>query len=434
MVSPIHQPSRWSTSSSSDCKLPSPATPPIGPIKTKSLPPSPSAEGTSEGEHQRITQTSSPVNSPTREVSSPGLELSPDPFVHKPHRFGTEGSEDELDCIEALASLPRAPPTRRSTASSVASVTSPPRASPPRHMVTSRFSQDSTTEDEPENSKAPRERTNSIISLKGVRNLWRKSGGGGGGGSGPPSINTVVVRHNGLPLMSPGLNGHTTPQTRFNEEVPPVPSMGFFQHGSGVMHPLPSSSKAPTGEKHHRPDSGLDPFHFDQDSRYPVRRTPSPATGYISDLVPPPASSPVVAAPPRPPTPTGKTKGILKGWVSRSKRADSAASTSMSSPIEPSPVTQGKGSSSKKRPINIDISGVVQSMNKSEFTPSPHTAIPRELVGLGIAEKQSSPTSLLQSPVASEPRESIDTTTRLSDFEIVSPAPGRSRRGTDNKI
>jgi hypothetical protein len=44
-----------------------------------------------------------------------------------------------------------------------------------RHKVTSRFSQDSTNEDEPEKSKAtPRERANSLISLKSVRNLWRE--------------------------------------------------------------------------------------------------------------------------------------------------------------------------------------------------------------------------------------------------------------------
>jgi len=228
--------------------------------------------------------------------------------------------------------------------------------------------------------------------------------------------------------MSPGLNGHTTPQTRFNEEVPPVPSMGFFQHGPGVMPSLPSSSKGP--EKHHRADSGLDPFHFDQESRYPTRRSPSPANGYLTDLVPP-ASSPMVA-PPTPTTPTSsmKAKGILKGWVSRSKRADSA-STSISSPIEPPPVIQGKGSTGKKRPTDMDLSGAVFA-----FPPSPNTAMPRDPVGLGIAEKQSPPTPpLLQSPVVSEPRESSDTTTRLSDFEIVSPAPpGRPRRGTGNRI
>jgi hypothetical protein len=314
-VLPIPQPSRWSMSSSSDGKAPSQATPPVSPSRNKSLPTSPSAEGTGEAEHQRILQTPPPVNSPTRDVSSPGLDLSPDPFGCKPHRFGSEEPEGDVDSIEALSSpsaVPRAPPARKSTSSSAASVTSPPRVEALHHKVSSRFSQDSTTEDDSEKSKiAPRERTNSIISLKGVRNLLRRSGGG----SNPTS--TVLVRQNGLPLMSPGLNGHTTPQTRFNnnEEVPPVPSMGFFQHGSGVMPTLPPSSRVSTGEKHHRPDSGLDPFHFDQDSRYPVRHSSS-ISGYISDLVPL-ASSPAVAAfpPLTPTTPTGsmKTKGILKG-------------------------------------------------------------------------------------------------------------------------
>ena len=387
-------------------------------------------------------QTPPPVNSP-REAGPSGLDLSADPFGFRPHRLGSEGPEGGVDSIEAFSSpsaIPRPPPARQSTSSSAASVTSLPHVDAPHHTVTSRFSQDSTTEDDSEKSKkTSRERTNSIISLKGVRNLLRRSGGGI-----IPS-NTVVVKQNGLPLMSPGLNGHTTPQTRFNEEVPPVPSMGFLHRGSGMMATLPSESQAPTREKHRRADSGLDPFHFDQDSRYPVRSSPS-ISGHISDLVPL-ASSPAVAffPPPTPTTPSGssmKTKGILKAWTSRPKRAraDSAASHSIGSlfgsPSEPSASSQGKDSTSKKRPGNLDTSVMVHNPSRTEFTPTPHTATtPRELVGLGIAEKESPPTPLFQSPVFSEPRESMDTMTRLSDFEIVSPAPpGRPRRGTENRI
>ena len=424
-------------SSSSDGKTPSAFTPPVNPIKDKSLPTSPSAEVTSEDDRQRAMRTPPPVNSPTREAGSPGLDLSPDPFGSKPHRFGSEDHEGDVGIIEALSSpsaVPRAPPTRQSTSSSATSVTSLPRVGAPYHNVTSRFSQDSTTEDDSEKTKtATRERTNSIISLKGVRNLLRRSVGG------TNSTNPVVVAQNGLPLMSPGLNGHTTPQTRFNEEVPPVPSMGFFQHGSGMVSTPSSSSRTSTGEKHHRADSGLDPFHFDQESRYPVRRSPPPSDPYISDLVPL-ASSLAVASlpPPTPTTPTSsvKTKGILKSWVSRSKRADSVASHPIGSPIESSAASQGKDSTSKKHPGNLDTSGMVHNANRAEFPSSPHPATPREPVSLAIAaEKQNSPTPLLPSPVLSEPRESIDTTTRLSDFEIVSPAPpGRPRRGTGNRI
>jgi hypothetical protein len=378
-------------------------------------------------------RTPPPIDSPTREAGSrsPGLDLSPDPFGCKPHRFGSEDPEVGVDGIEAFSSpnaVHRATPTRQSTSSSAASVTSLPRAGTPHHNVTSRFSQDSTAEDDSEKSKvAPRERTNSIISLKGVRNLLRRSVGGAN------PTNTVVVGPNGLPLMSPGLSGHTTPQTRFNEEVPPVPSMGFFQHGSGMTSISQSSSKASTGEKHHRADSGLDPFHFDQESRYPVHRSPPPVDAYISDLVPFSTSLAVAGLPPpTPATPTAsvKTKGILKAWTSRSKRTDSVASHSIAIPIEPSIASQGKDSTSKKHPGNLDTSGMVHNTNKTEFTSSPHT-----VVSLGVAEKQSSPTTLLQSPANSDERESIETTTRLSDFEIVSPAPpGRPRRGTGNRI
>ena len=369
-------------------------------------------------------------------MGSSGLDLSPDLFGSRSHRLESEGPEGGADSIEAFSppsAIPRPPPARLSTSSSAASVTSPPHVNALHHTMTSRFSQDSTTEDDSEKSKPSRERTNSIISLKGVRNLLRRSGGG------IIPNNTVVVKQNGLPLMSPGLNGHTTPQTHFNEEVPPVPSMGFFHRGSGMM---PSSSQAPTKDKHRRADSGLDPFHFDQDSRYPVR-----SSGYISGLVPL-ASSPAVAFFPPPPTPTTptsssmKTKGILKAWASRPKRADSAASHSIGglfgSPIEPQASSQGKDSTSKKRPENLDTSAIVPNPSRTEFTPTPtpHTATPRELVGLGIvAEDQSPPTPLFQSPVFSETRESTDTTAHLSDFEIVSPAPpGRPRRGTENRI
>lgn len=432
-VSLTSQPSRWSTSSSSDGKAPSRVTPPGSPIKNKSLPTSPSAEGASESEHQRITQTPPPVDSPHKAGSS-GLDLPPDPFGCTPHRLGSECDVDSTEAFSSPSAIPRPPPARQSTSSSTTSATSPPHVDAPYNTMTSRFSQDSTTEDDSEKSKmTSRERTNSIISLKGVRNLLRRSGGG------VTPTNPVVVRNSGLPLMSPGLNGPTTPQTRFNEEVPPVPSMGFFQLGSGMTPTLPTSS-----QKHHRADSGLDPFHFDQESRYPVRNGPS-SSGYISDLVPL-ASSPAVAffPPPTPTTPIStsmKTKGILKAWTSRTKRADSVASHSIGSPIEPSASRQSQESTSKKRPGNLDNSVMAHNPGKAESTPAPHTTTitptptPRELVGLGIAEKQSSPTPLLQSPVFSEPRESIDTTTRLSDFEIVSPAPpGRPRRGTDKRI
>jgi len=239
---------------------------------------------------------------------TPGFPLSPDPFGRQSiFTDKAQGVRRDLKLVTETKSK------------GFPNVTSP--VSPPPRM-SSRFSADSEYSDDGQPRNDTRaDRAASIISVKGIRSLWRKS-------SNPK---------NSVPLMSPGINGQhmvPPPPSPFVDGVfvPPLPlsSGGYYSSMTTGPPPAPKtaastgSAMTPTTSQaseqpstvHGRSDSGLDPFHFDQDSRYPVHKLPSPSQAF-TDTVPP--SAPAERSNPSPPpAPSGGgKKGILKGWGSK---------------------------------------------------------------------------------------------------------------------
>ncbi|KAG8786621.1 hypothetical protein FRC20_004394 [Serendipita sp. 405] len=254
---------------------------------------------------------------------SPAFPLSPDPF-----RSGS-GESNREDVTEL--SSPVSPPLR----------------------VSSRFSADSAASEDGEGKVVRADRAGSVISVKGIRNLWRKSGNSKGGM---------------LPPASPGPNsqlGRPSTPTSFidNFTVPPSPG-GYFSPISTTppvprLPPNPSSTldaRPPSGlSTHRRSDSGLDPFHFDQESRYPVHRQPSPSQAF-TDVVPPPATPDLSVSTPITPTAAVK-KGILKGWGSKGASSKRTSSELNASRAPPSSFGATGGSKKGRRPSLTGILG-----------------------------------------------------------------------------
>jgi hypothetical protein len=237
-----------------------------------------------------------------------------------------------------------------------------PVSTPPR--MSSRFSADSINSDDGGKSAT----RGSIISVKGIRSLWRKSG-----------------TSKGQPLMSPGINGqHAIPPTPppYNDAPPlPLSAGGFLSvasksPSSPMQPPSPNASSTAydasnpgsmlgtssnMATAHRRSDSGLDPFHFDQDSRYPVNRTPSPSQAF-ADTVPPSGipQSPMTSLP-LSSAANAQKKGILKGWGSKGSLKRSSADIAQAQPANHPPSSFGSGKKSR-RPSG---SGILTGHSKS---------------------------------------------------------------------
>lgn len=236
----------------------------------------------------------------------------------------------------------------------------------PKPRVSSRFSTDSTASDDGKFTTRA-ERTGSIMSVKSIRSLWRKSGG---------------TKNSVQPLMSPGIGGqHTIPPTPppFGE-APPLPMGGFL---TTMAQPIPRPPPSPISEaetetpasvaglglarqiSHGRSDSGLDPFHFDQDSRYPVHKLRSPSQA-LTDMLPPSTSIEPLGSPPlSSPAPNTQKKGILKGWGSKgtsSKRA--------SGDDNHPPSSFGSGSKKSRQPSVTSTTGTGHSKTSSKTSVS----------------------------------------------------------------
>lgn len=157
---------------------------------------------------------------------------------------------------------------------------SPPRVAALVEPKSSRFSADSAASDD--NGKA------SIMS-RSIRKLWRKSGA-----AAQATVKLNAARQNAGRGASP---------------PPPLPTTATSSSTS-----MSASSAIMSGRsdsRHGRPDSGLDPFYFDQQSRYPTMRAPSPTTAPGKHR---PAQSRDVPVPKQLATgQSSKTRSILKG-------------------------------------------------------------------------------------------------------------------------
>lgn len=270
-------------------------SPPLPPVPLKD-------DAQLEKDEERDVLSPAPIDLST--PMTPGFPISPDPFNRRPG-FGAIADKGDLSLVTDSVAKP-------------AGETGSPISPSPR--MASRFSADSVNSDDGQTRRV--DRTGSIISVKGIRSLWRKSG------------NTK-----GMPLMSPGINGQqmvppTPPPFMDATFAPPMPMSagGYFSpismgpskpktsapasdaSGAGPAAAAPRASQVPSAP-HRRSESGLDPFHFDQDSRYPVHKMPTPSQA-LTDHVPPTEAIPS-SPPPPPQSAGGSKKGILKGWGSK---------------------------------------------------------------------------------------------------------------------
>lgn len=295
-----------------------------------------------------------------------------------------------------LANLPppeTAPPRPRRPQTPVTLNSPPVEDSPPlpSHQR-SRFSIDSTG-DETIGVPMTRERSNSIMSVKGIRKLWRGRNStqnlNGKGGDMPPPIpaspnpNTLgFSRDSVLPPGTPSLGtqslapGHSRQSSASQAQSAQVSAVK-----GGVVHKRDSSN------------SGKDPFRFDQEPKGQARST-SPS--YLSDS-----------------TATGSTtkekekattRGILKKWSSKAKKADGEDSA----PSRPQS-RQQNALSPKKGPLN-GLGGSTHSSRGSVSSINTLTA------GGLQADMPSRPS--VSSSLASDAE---PMTPRMSQFEMVAP-------------
>lgn len=220
---------------------------------------------------------------------SPVMPLSPDPFGRFPSSSSFAAAEQF-----AYETMPASPANGAHGHDDAFE----PFVRPPSKTPSSRFSSDSVLEDakEPPKSEKSKDRA-TLMSVKSIKKLWRKTN--------KTSTNNTAAFVNAaanvaLP-MQPRQSGelHTRPQTPFygprtpsqppqpsraSVSVEPVPHAPAVQpmhrsNGSQSSAALLSQKDVPPQEvKSSQRDSGLDPFYFDQDSKYPVRRSATPTS------------------------------------------------------------------------------------------------------------------------------------------------------------
>lgn len=317
---------------------------------------------------------------------SPIIPLSPDPFG----RFSSaevastpDGSRDSQYYVtdrSSFATYPR-PPERTSSLAPHAELEQQDRERErsESQAPSSRFSADSETVEEV-SMRNTKDRS-TLMSVKSIRKLWRKSN--------KTSISLPPSTSGGK--SSPAIPEAEYERSREPSPVPPVPPPKS-----------PKTQQAAAGQrtsKHGRSESGLDPFYFDQESRYPVRRSPSPQDVSLpaSRSVTPSAASYLASpglpqgtpasTPPLPPTneKNGSVrKSILKSWKSAS-----------SSNPNPNATNGELTPARKRRPSVLDVaSSIMRGSLTSNDLASP--AVPELPVEYRASQRQSrSSTQLL---------------------------------------
>jgi hypothetical protein len=225
-------------------------------------------------------------NTPNSPLPSPRFAISPSEDTSQAYRQNSLDSaydEHSLLSPHSLAGRMYRPPTPGNV------VEPPPRNSSlpqPQTPITtpshsSKFSTDG--QDDPNGADASVKKTPSNSgSVRGIRRLWRKSG---------PSDGSID-------------GGRQSVQAA----VPPMPT----QSPNNTLTSQQSRDAGPS-KGHARNSSGLDPFHFDQEARYsaanPSSNTPQQASRSNAPTHQKDAS-----------ISSGRTRGILKGWNSKSSK------------------------------------------------------------------------------------------------------------------
>ena len=332
----------------------------------------------------------------TVDPNSPVIPLSPDPFGKRP----VEDLRQPRVSNDSTRSTETRPPSR------LQSSVLPPSVPENAEVETqrSRFSADSEQGFE-QLSKQRRARSSSVMSVRGIRNLWRKS--------------TV-----------PSKAVDTAPPVPL-EPSPPLPSYASSQHSRGDSSVSQRSVRSPTERMRRpsaalRPDSGMDPFQFDNTNIYKSSMSglASAATG-----VAPSGANRASAA-----SSIGKSKGILKGWQGHANPSDaevrkmrhpspdrtmSTVSASLSDLGERSPGSQ-QSSPPSSPPDTHHASG----RNKQTAPAADPGLLSHSLPSTSTIGLTRYPEAI---PPISSSRPSFDdgSTSQFSEFEFISP-PRRS--------
>jgi hypothetical protein len=331
------------------------------------------------------------MNSNTQ-TESPIIPLSPDPFGRfssseangvPPSNVDNSHVPERKSSLAARIDLSNPYATEDIAPDSASEVSKPP---------SSRFSADSIVE-ERETLPKPKDR-GTLMSVKSIRKLWRKTNKASTSTM-PPPIAEVSSASSSRP-PSALASELERDASRNGSPLPPLPSL----QGSQSMGATPYSSTSQKPMKPGRRDSGLDPFYFDQDSKYPVRRSPSPQTVQYSrsntptTLPPLPMSSPPLPGSAAMQTPVEKKRTSRKSILRWKSSANPTSPDGQAQEDAP----EGR----RRRPSLGDVaSGIMRGSISSVSEPSP--SVPEIPAMYRASHHQSRPS--VTSPIAGEDRE-----------------------------
>ena len=315
----------------------------------------------------------------------------------------------------------------------------------------SRFSIDSTPSEEGSNTANPVPGRSSSIMSRSIRKLWRKGGTAAQVVTSKPNTprsSTTIIRESSPP---PPLPSTPLPPTRPSmTETRPAPQPPTNSARPSLSDPS-TETRSNSRQQQNRPDSGLDPFVFDQDSRYPTLRSPSPTSvnGAPRNGMPRPAPAPPVQVAPQY-LGAQRTKSILKG------RRASPPIPAIAAPPPPEKEERGLSGFFGRRKSNttqpnggVEVEVAVEvrhdedaKSSKKKKSPPTHLTTSTTQGGLSsfLPQPSPSPAALSFPRTASPPRSSFDIedvqyrpsmenssmmSGDMSQFEMVTP-PTRS--------
>ncbi|KAI0715043.1 hypothetical protein C8Q76DRAFT_445211 [Earliella scabrosa] len=271
---------------------------------------------------------------------SPVIPLSPDPFGRFP-------------------SDPDVPPPRQEDPGFVKKGSALRQSHSSRHLSgapSSRFSIDSLASED--GKGVAKQNTNSIMSVKSIKNLWRRTNKASVSGSSSPALPE---------------SGRTSPNSAPAVNAPPS---GKRMSRTSSRSPLPEQPRSAPAPAMLMPQRKQTQLHWNQESPYPIHppisRTPSP--GVAPAMTPPlPASAPPVPAQPE----KGNVrKSILKGFKQSVSGSNHSSNSSISMPrssneTQPLETRRRKGSVVELSSVMKRASGVSSTMTLVDIPRSP---------------------------------------------------------------
>ncbi|TFK41906.1 hypothetical protein BDQ12DRAFT_568521, partial [Crucibulum laeve] len=396
-----------------------------------------------------------PLAAPSRnhlnsQLDSPVIPLSPDPFGRYPST--PEPPSDARQSISSnwdTVTSGRGSITLDNATQSRAPVPEPQGRSR-NSAATSRFSADSFTgELEPPSAATKSANRTTLMSVKNIKKLWRKSKDKN---STPPTPTMAT------PASAAPSSGRASPNppvrperpSQENMDLPDVPALppGTPTYGRFSPQPIPvQSERRPSQDQHSIPQnhpqqlsvpfsgrsnnpspiiaaqmqpsrsgSGLDRLHFDQESPYPIRRSP------------PVRYSPRPPSPPQLPSIPEKEKISVRKSILKWK-SSSTSNVSQIPPSEPQPRssferTNMAGAPRGRRPSVINFGSTRSSVTSPDIPPSPQ--IPEHFINGRNAGSQDYRNSKASRLTASSYESSHSPPQKQQALSVRSTSPPRS--------